>query len=584
MSYKHLIGAVAVVALAGGIANSQDWSAPPAYGSASLEAGFMDDPHSVAIQAGGAIDASNVSNACYGFVTHQPTYDLDYSAGAYDLFISAASDMDAIIMVNAPDGSWHCNDDAPSQGLNPGLQFSSPQSGLYNIWVGALAPGAGYEPAMLHISEIGYSSENQFSRAPNRNLPPHAGTISVSSGFNNDPRTIEVLAGGELSGSRHTSDNCWGQISEAPDAWVDYDAGNAFDLYLSMESDADTTLIVQAPNGDWHCDDDSAEDLNPGVRVRSPEAGRYAVWAGRFSGGELAPSTLFVSELGFRGNVDEPAVLDYSLPSEYGSTNLSAGFAPDPHNVAVMAGGGVDVFEAVGENCRGFTGTAPDFDVTYEAGSFDLYISATTSGDGTLAVNAPDGTWWCDDDSAGDLNPGIRFDAPMSGRYDVWVGTYDESGQESAVLHISELGFGDQFSSQGALDVSLPANFGDVALEGGFSPDPYVVDLIAGGPLAARDAADARCRGFVTAAPDYELSFTPGGLDLFISAISERDTTLVINAPDGSWVCNDDNNSLNPGVQFQSPEAGVYDIWVGTYSEGDGAEAQLFISELGFQD
>ena len=92
------------------------------------------------------------------------------------------------------------------------------------------------------------------------------------------------------------------------------------------------------------------------------------------------------------------------------------------------------------------------------------------------------------------------------------------------------------------------------------------------------------CRGYVTAAPDYELSFTPGSLDLYIAALSDTDTTLVINDPNGNWVCNDDNNGFNPGLRFESPQAGTYDIWVGTYREGDGVPARLEISELGFAD
>lgn len=584
MSHAYLTGAAAAALLMAMPAAAQDIAASPAYGTTSLEAGFEDDPRSVAVQAGGAIDVGRLGGGCFGYVSHQPTHNLNYQAGAYDLFISAASDMDAVIVVNTPDGEWHCNDDAPGQGLNPGLQFSDPQSGLYNIWVGALAPGAGYEPSMLHISEIGYSSENQYSRAPNRDLTPFAGSLSVSSGFSDDPRTIPVQAGGDLDGSRNTSDMCWGYVSEAPDVWLDYDAGNAFDLYLSMESEADTTLIVQGPDGAWHCDDDTAEDLNPGIRLQNPLAGRYAIWAGTFSSEGLADATLFVSELGFRGTIDEPAVLDFSLPSEYGAAELTAGFSPDPYNVAIAAGGATDIYEAVEQNCFGFTDSAPDFDVTYEAGDFDLYVSATTEGDATLVVNAPDGSWWCDDDSAGNLNPGIRFDAPLSGRYDIWVGTYSEVGYENGTLHISELGFGDAYSEDAGLDYSLDANYGSVELEGGFSPDPHVVELIAGGPLAARDAADARCRGFVTAAPDYEVIFTPGMLDLFISVIADEDTTLVINTPSGEWKCNDDNVALNPGYHFENPEEGVYDIWVGTYREGDGAEARLFISELGFEE
>jgi len=589
MKFSYMTGsaiaALCLTATTGAVAGAQDVNAPPAYGSIELDAGFMPDPASIGIRAGGAIYAGTASGGCTGYITHQPSYNLDYSAGEFDLFISAASDADATLVVNAPDGSWHCNDDAPAQGLNPGVEFTNPQSGRYNIWVGTFSSGGGYEPAMLHISEVGFSAENIYSRAPDADLQPAHGTLDVNSGFADDPRILSVEAGGDLDAERTTPGHCWGYVQEAPDVWVNYEAGNAFDLYLSMEAEADTTLIVQGPDGSWHCDDDEAGDFNPGVRVENPVAGRYAVWAGRFSAGPAAPASLFVSELGFLGDVDEPAELDYSLPSGYGSTSLTAGFTPDPFNVPVQAGGDVDVWEAVGQNCRGFATTAPSYDVTYEAGSFDLYISASSMGDATLVVNAPDGSWWCDDDSAGSLNPGLRFDDPMSGRYDIWVGTYSEGDTGPATLHISELGFGENFTENTVLDWSLESNYGGIDLAGGFQPDPYLVDLAAGGTLEARYAADQSCRGFVTEAPDFELTFEPGTLDLFISAVSDSDTTLVINDPSGNWVCDDDSaGSLNPGIRFENPVGGVYDIWVGTYRNGPVADAQLAISELGFHE
>ena len=81
------------------------------------------------------------------------------------------------------------------------------------------------------------------------------------------------------------------------------------------------------------------------------------------------------------------------------------------------------------------------------------------------------------------------------------------------------------------------------------------------------------------------MSFEPGALDLFISVLADADTTLVINDPSGRWVCDDDGaGALNPGVHFDNPEAGVYDIWVGTYWSGEGQPARLGISELGFQE
>jgi len=588
MKTRFLVCASLLAIGLSGAAQSQDWNAPPAYGSTNLSAGFSDDPRSIDIQMGGAIDASALDNECFGYITHQPSVSVNYQSGSWPLYFSAASDLDGVLVVRAPDGSFHCNDGAfaDNMGLNPGVMFENPMSGEYDIWAGALGYGSGYMPGQLHISELRFFNDNRFSRSPDASLPPNAGRMSLRAGFSDDPRTLAVLAGGDMDSDRGTGGLCYGRVSEAPDAWVDYSAGETFDLFFSLESETDTTILVQGPDGGWHCDDDSAGYPNPGVRVRDPQSGRYAVWAGRFSNGPLAEATLYVSELGYLGDTDGPPNLDWSLPSNYGQATLRAGFEPDPYSIDLLAGGDQDVYEAVGDVgnfCRGFATEAPDFDLTYTAGDYDLYISAVTQGDATLIVNAPDGSWWCDDDGAGNLNPGIRFDAPMSGLYNIWVGTYGEVEPTPGTLHISEVGFGDVLGNIAALDHSLPANYGGVDLESGYTPDPHTVELMAGGNLAAEYSADSSCRGYVTAAPDYELRFEAGNaFDLYISAISDADTTLVINDPSGNWVCNDDQIGLNPGVMFSNPVSGTYDIWVGTYWEGEPAEAVLEISELGF--
>lgn len=582
MKLQLMTGVALAAALFSAQAHAQDPSAAPAYGSMQLSSGFAPDPVSVGLRAGGAIDAAQASDMCWGYITHQPSYNLDFQAGnAFDLYLSAVSDVDTVLVVHQPDGSWSCNDDGDGIGLNSGVMIENPQSGTYNIWVGTYGSGVGYEPAMLHISELAFSTDNVYSRAPNAALAPEHGSASLRAGFRPDPRTFPVQAGGDVDLSRNTA-SCWGHADQAPDLWVDYEANDENRLYLSMESESDTTLMVEGPNGQMFCSDDEV-GLNPGIRIDEPESGRYAVWAARYSDGADVPATVYVSETGYLGTVDTPPVFDYSLPSNYGSTELTAGFAPDPYNVSLQAGGDVPASEAVDASCRGYATTAPDYDVTYTAGDFDLYISATADRDATLIVNAPDGSWWCDDDSAGDLNPGLVFDNPQSGRYDIWVGTYSEGPAADATLHISELGWGSEFMPSPQLDFSLESNFGSVELTGGFTPDPYVVDLVAGGDIAAEEGADQSCRGYVTEQPDFELSFEPGMLDLYISALSDSDTTLVINDPSGNWVCNDDGSEgLNPGIHFEQPQAGVYDIWVGTYWEGEGAPAQLAISELGF--
>jgi hypothetical protein len=138
--------------------------------------------------------------------------------------------------------------------------------------------------------------------------------------------------------------------------------------------------------------------------------------------------------------------------------------------------------------------------------------------------------------------------------------------------------------SASAQDFSLNPNFGTVNLSGGFTPDPHRVSLRAGGSLDVSDSL-SDCRGYITNAPDVRLSFSAGGLPLIISVASNADTTLVINAPDGSFYCDDDGgvNGQNPSVRFNAPSSGQYDIWVGTYSPGSNPSATLHISEVSSQ-
>jgi hypothetical protein len=135
-----------------------------------------------------------------------------------------------------------------------------------------------------------------------------------------------------------------------------------------------------------------------------------------------------------------------------------------------------------------------------------------------------------------------------------------------------------------AQNFGLNPNYGTVALNGGFTPDPYVVNLQSGGNIDASRLSNS-CRGFITDAPDVRLNWNPGSLPLIISVASSADTTLVINGPNGEWYCDDDGgvNGLNPSVRFNNSRGGQYDIWVGTYGNATLQPAQLSISELSSQ-
>ena len=135
-------------------------------------------------------------------------------------------------------------------------------------------------------------------------------------------------------------------------------------------------------------------------------------------------------------------------------------------------------------------------------------------------------------------------------------------------------------AASNAQDFTEPASFGTVTLNAGFLPDPHVRNLTAGGAIRAQERFSS-CRGYIANAPDYSVYYTAGSAPLIFTVDSDRDTTLVINGPDARWYCDDDGgNGLNPALNFGSPMAGQYDIWVGTYGNASMQSATLHISEL----
>ena len=132
------------------------------------------------------------------------------------------------------------------------------------------------------------------------------------------------------------------------------------------------------------------------------------------------------------------ATLNYSLPPNYGSTSLTSGFVPDPHTVGITSGGSVDV-SYLGGGCSGFATSAPDYSVNYTSGAFPtLRFYFIGSGDTTMVINAPNGNFYCIDDSFGTLNPTIDFNSPSGGRYDVWIGSYASGAFVSGSLYVTE--------------------------------------------------------------------------------------------------------------------------------------------------
>lgn len=135
-----------------------------------------------------------------------------------------------------------------------------------------------------------------------------------------------------------------------------------------------------------------------------------------------------------------------------------------------------------------------------------------------------------------------------------------------------------------AQNMNAAPTYGTVNLTAGFTPDPRVVAVQSGGTINAENLSSS-CRGFIANAPDVRLVYTRGSYPLILSVASSADTTLVVNAPDGNWYCDDDGgvNGLNPSLRFNNPASGRYEIWIGTYGNASLQDARLHISEVSSQ-
>jgi hypothetical protein len=125
----------------------------------------------------------------------------------------------------------------------------------------------------------------------------------------------------------------------------------------------------------------------------------------------------------------------------YGLVELTAGFVPDPHSIAVTGGGDANV-SYLGDGCAGFAAVAPTYSVRYTSGSASLlrFYFVATDGDASMIVNTPTGAWQCNDDSFETLNPSLDFNAPQGGRYDIWIADRFTPGTTiGGTLYVTEL-------------------------------------------------------------------------------------------------------------------------------------------------
>lgn len=584
-----------------------------AFGASQLSAAQIASSFTVELTSGGTANANYLGEGCVGYAAQAPDYSVTLTEPVQNLMVSFTSvgndgsNADPTMIVQSPDGTWHCNDD--HEGLDPAVMLSTADAGKYSIWVGSYSDGDFYS---------GRLSFNNNGQAHNGGMPipgatrtsldftaePNFETVQLAAGFLPDPHAIPVIAGGAVDINAQNIGNCYGFASSAPDVRLIWSShGTASDLLLSFLANNqgdDTVMVVNTPSGSWLCDDD-LNGLNPGLSIDNAADGQYDIWIGSYSGENYPEGRFAISETNSTlepEGIDPTASFDLSAEPHFATVTLEQGFQPSTHRVAVTAGGSVDVNAQNIGRCYGYAASAPDVRLHW-TGASELMLSfvASAQGDDTvIVVNDPNGNWHCNDDMEG-LNPGLNFQNAPTGQYDIWIGSYGSGNYHDGELLIRD-GSPAAVNSKAALmnsvapQLSVQDTYNDLAgsgpaaitLEPGFLPDPNTTERTASGVVDLSTQNIGDCRGYVMSTPDAYLNWSGSGYPLYFAfeaGAGGGDAVMVINDGNGNWYCNDDaGGTLNPGISFKSAPSGVYQIWTGTFSQSANVSGTLKISEM----
>lgn len=149
---------------------------------------------------------------------------------------------------------------------------------------------AGLRAVCCLIASIGLVAPAAAQRAEPFPMPDQSG-----------PLRLPIKAGGSVDAAQRLGLNCVGfaALDQArADAIIEYSPRPGTPLFLYTDGDIDTTLIVEDPNGNWHCNDDfnPNSDLNAGLIVYYAPAGAYRVWIGTYGGSGAAVVDLVASQ------------------------------------------------------------------------------------------------------------------------------------------------------------------------------------------------------------------------------------------------------------------------------------------------
>jgi hypothetical protein len=357
------------------------------------------------------------------------------------------------------------------------------------------------------------------------------------------------------------------------------------ELHFAAGGDGLAALVIERPDGLFECVR-ADEDGFAASRLSGPEAGEYRLRPAlsERGGHQRIRISLADSEL-------PRAMLRPFNPDRLGAPRLgTTAFDPDGDEGRQQVAAGPltlgEPLSGLDPACPGHGDiSAPDAALTLGQAEDALSIYAESDTDLVIAVLDPQGVWRCNDDTHG-LNPAVTIRPAPEGEYRIWTGAFSSFAEGRQETFASR---GEPVWSDGAdagfngIDLTRQDQAG-TELELAHDADPASGRLTLGGderlarlpvafpgnPDSARSLGWA-CAGWIDASrPDAMLDLAETAPLMTILATSGRDTTLVVRAPGGEVLCNDDFDGLNPGIEFPDAPPGEYAIWVGGYSSGEG--------------
>lgn len=273
------------------------------------------------------------------------------------------------------------------------------------------------------------------------------------------------------------------------------------------------------------------------------------------------------------------------------SIDLEAGFPLDPTFVSVQGGGEIDA-SLLSSECVGYVNRYPVVTLNWSGDAPFVEAFFVSDSDPTLAILTPDGQLLCNDDANEDLlDPVIEISEPVTGSYQIWVGSYAKGQLIPGVLVLTtdpEVNIGT--FNLGALirrplvpevqaapklaatrEAALTA-INDLKTDAvTAAPDgqPVSVSLTLSGtiPLFEMGLPDPVCNGLVSGMPDFVFDWTGDGEPFTLFFEGDGDSTLLVLSGDGELLaCGDDAEAgvnLNPQVTVSDAKPGLYGVWVG---------------------